>query len=136
MTRLTIPFLVPMLNGPNGLQRAHWAKIRLLRKKIYTALLTSHLDEYAIFPRSISPAKVTITRFSNRQPDDDNLVAGAKLILDEMKERYEVATRGRTKINLAHGWIVDDSPDLCSLTCRWEKAKRGQGKVVVEVEQG
>lgn len=81
------------------------------------------LDLLRVMEKPPSPLKhsiVTLTRRSSVQPDDDNLAASWKSVLDSLK-------RG-------HGAIIwDDSPKHIKLVSQWEPAKRGQGGIRIEV---
>lgn len=64
---------------------------------------------------------VEFTRFSTSEPDFDNLVASFKPICDGL---------------IKAGVIVDDKPsNIGSPTYRWEKAKRGEGRIHVHVRE-
>jgi hypothetical protein len=62
----------------------------------------------------------TFTRCSSSEPDDDGLVHGFKATRDALKH---------------FGVIVDDRPSCLKSEYKWERAKRGAGKIKVSVEQ-
>ena len=106
-----VPFL-PML--PNQLLRAHWRR-QNRERDTWRMLVTK-------FPKQSEPphrARVLIIRHSTHQPDQDNLFASVKWILDSLVER---------------GQLMDDSPEHLELTVQWQRAKRGQGGTTIEVE--
>jgi hypothetical protein len=72
-------------------------------------------------PEPFEFAHVTCTRFSERAPDADNLVASFKPLIDGL-----VAARV----------LVDDDLQHVGVTYGWERAARGEGRVRIEVVPG
>jgi len=73
--------------------------------------------------RTLHKARVRITRCTaaNREPDFENLAQGGKHILDGL---------------VRCGVLLDDNPEVIGQPeYKWEKAKRGEAHVVVEVWQ-
>jgi len=67
-------------------------------------------------------ARVTLTRFSSREPDYDNLVKSFKHVMDGLIEA---------------GIILDDAPKYLAhgkADCRWVKVPRKDVKIKIEVE--
>lgn len=69
----------------------------------------------------LKTAKITFTRHSAVCPDFDNLANSFKACLDGLRDA---------------GVIIDDkmvnvgAPDYC-----WEKAKRGEGRITIQVDE-
>jgi hypothetical protein len=119
MTRTPIAiFQLPLDEAPllNRFMHMHWAVRTSLKKRISLRLLSQlgHRKE----PLSGRP-QLLVTRYSAKRPDQDS--AGTKLWLDELVKL---------------GWLADDSPDHVEVLNHWEKAKRGDGRVVVHVYSG
>lgn len=93
MIVLDIPESTPSVNSSRGL---HWSKMIRLRARWRWLVKAARLDAklYAVSP--LSKAKLTIERWGPRTLDSDNLVAGAKQLLDSLVEE---------------GFIVDDKPE-------------------------
>jgi len=64
-------------------------------------------------------AIVTISRYSPRKIDEDNLVTGCKMVVDAMVDA-EI--------------LIDDGPDWVKIKYRQEKCRRDEHKTLVEVE--
>jgi len=109
-------FTLPLHCAPlqNTLLRMHWSKRRKIKQEAMTRMLASG-------GRRKSPVDgrpmVRVIRRSTQRPDGDSGY-GAKLPLDCLKDL---------------GWIRDDSDDAIDLTFSWKAAKRGEGRLVVEV---
>lgn len=97
----------------------HWAKAGAERRK-----WRKHASSLAFPQRPRSPlskCRLTCTRFSTVAPDYDNLSISFKSVIDGLKD---------AKI------IVDDKPScVVDRKYLWEKAKRGQGRITVRVEE-
>lgn len=97
----------------NRFMRMHWRKQTQLKKEIALELLVQ-------VGRRSEPLrgrpKLMVTRYSTKKPDQDS--AGTKLWLDQFVKL---------------GWLVDDSDEHVEVVTQWEKAKRGEGRVVVHV---
>lgn len=68
----------------------------------------------------LQTARLTLTRYSTIEPDYDGLVSSFKPIIDGLVEAGFLAGDKRANIGV---------PDY-----RWEKAKRGQGRITVRIE--
>lgn len=97
----------------NTFMRWHWRK-RLRMSRDLTILLLSKIGRRKE-PLTGRP-KLWAIRYSSSKPDQDS--AGTKLWLDVLVKL---------------GWLKDDSPDHVEVVNQWEKAKRGEGRVVVHV---
>jgi Holliday junction resolvase RusA-like endonuclease len=72
-------------------------------------------------PNALTAANLTLTRFSSRQPDRDNLMSSWKAVIDGLVES---------------GVLVDDNCDVVkSIDSRWEKASSKNSKIRVLVEE-
>lgn len=101
----------------NRFMNMHWAARHSLKKRISKKLLVQ------IGFRKGGPLpgrpKLWVLRRSTKRPDQDS--AGTKLWLDELVKL---------------GWLKDDSPDHVEVVSQWEKAKRGDGGVIVHIFSG
>ena len=97
----------------------HW-RTRAKSKKLWEEMVL----EAVLFERPERPlarARLTLTRCSSTAPDADNLCASFKPIVD-----------GLTKA----GIIEDDNMAVIGFPdYQWQKAKRGEGKVIITVEE-
>lgn len=106
---------LPPINSADG---THWRKRQKLRKDWENRvwIMTTNRKPGAPLAR----ARVTITRFSARQPDFENLAQGGKFLLD-----------GLVKV----GVLVDDKPAVIGQPVYlWEKYPAKLGKVRIRVE--
>jgi Holliday junction resolvase RusA-like endonuclease len=72
-------------------------------------------------PNPLLKARLTLIRHSSVCPDSDGLVSSFKHVIDALRKS---------------GVIVDDKFQNVGMpTYLWELAKRGQGKIVVKVEE-
>ncbi len=108
-------FQLPLEEAPllNRFMNMHWRKRHALKKQIALRLL-SQVGRRKV-PLTGRP-QLLVTRYSTQRPDQDS--AGTKLWLDELVKL---------------GWLRDDSPDCVEVLTHWERAKRGEGRVVVHV---
>lgn len=124
MIRLELPYIVPTFNT---MLRMHWAEIREIKLQVRKDLVALHHAQGLGKPLAKTPAVVTITRCSSHELDTDNLYGSAKVILDALK--------GVRDTRHLQGWIVDDAPTHCNLTCAWLKVKRpGKPYTVITVD--
>lgn len=108
---------------PNKLQRRHWRYIashaKRWHKAVADALLIARSEGVELPAAPFRSARLILTRHSTQEPDRDNLAASWKPVID-----------GLTRAGL----IWDDKPSVIGTPeCRWVKAKRGEGRVTVEV---
>jgi Holliday junction resolvase RusA-like endonuclease len=111
-----LPGLPKMANGGHGHWRADHAAKMAWRERVGLVLL-SMKARMPVAPLKL--ARVTFTRFSSVEPDDDGLTHGFKPIRDALK---------------FYGIIEDDKRKNLVAEYRWEKAKPKQGKVRIKVE--
>jgi len=108
--------LLPSLQ--NQLNTMHWAK-RMREKKLIVGHLLAHIPQGSRKLKA-QKAKITLTRFSCKEPDYDGLVGSWKSIIDSLVKL---------------GVLEDDSPKVIGYpTYLWEKTKRGAGKIKVRIE--
>jgi hypothetical protein len=100
-----------------GTTGGHWSK-RLKEKRWWIHQVYWYALEAGLPPEPLQKATVTITRRSEREPDYDNQVASCKFPLDAL---------------VVAKVIADDSPQTITLVCRWEKARRFHGSLLIEV---
>jgi Holliday junction resolvase RusA-like endonuclease len=102
-------------NGSHG----HWRTAAAERKKWRNAVAL--IAKMRRPPAPLRAAYVELVRFSSSQPDEDNLMISFKSCVDGLKD-------GKV--------LVDDKRDvILRRLCRWEKAKPGEGKIRIIVEE-
>lgn len=102
----------------NGFRRQHWTH-RYKEAKKWKALVYEQVSLCKSTP--IAEPRLTLTRFSTREPDFDGLVSSFKHVIDGLVEA---------------GAILDDKVSIIGQpTYLWEKAKPKQGKIKVRVEE-
>ena len=111
MIRVELPHPTPSLNQ---VRKMHWAAYARLRDQ-YTMIMRSHVYQRL---DGLEFRHVTIDRYGSRALDHDNLVGGAKPLLDALKKA---------------GLIADDSPRCIKVTYRQHKAARRECRTVVTV---
>lgn len=121
---MEITLIIPVLpKTPNSIGKASiWqstAERKRWRKTIYEHFLHNYASPY-VFNLPFKQSKLILTRHSTHPMDPDNLPGSFKYVIDALKFN---------KI------IEDDSSKHVELTCLWEKAKRGEGKITVKIEE-
>lgn len=123
---LEIPILPKTVNsmGKSSIwhsvnERKKWRKIILDRFLFYVQSVDYKERIITFGWPNLKKAKLTLTRHSSQALDPDNLPASFKYVIDALKFN---------KI------IEDDSADHIELTCLWEKAKKGAGKITIKIE--
>jgi Holliday junction resolvase RusA-like endonuclease len=104
----------------NELGRKHWAvKVKHNRKwqeEIFYALQKKERPE-----KPLEKVVLQFTRYSSMEPDFDNLVNSFKPIMDALV---------KAKI------IKDDKPSIVgNPTYGWQKCKKGEGKIEIEIKE-
>ncbi len=89
---ITLPYLTPGLNGPDGLMRQHHRQAAALKKR-----LAWEIRAQRIYPTITEPVRVTYIRHTARLMDWDNACASFKHIGDALIDA---------------GVIADDSPAI------------------------
>lgn len=115
--RLEIHELPKMTNVFAG--KAHWitAKERTRWKK----LVMSSILPTDIPKKPIERARLTCIRHSSMEPDYDGLVSGFKWPIDAL---------------VFHGILANDKmSNVGKPDCSWQKAKKGEGKIIIVVEE-
>lgn len=99
--------------------KGHW-RTRYAQKKAWHKLVSDMvLADHYVPDEPLSKAELECIRYSTREPDRDNLASSFKAIIDAL-------------VNLEI--LEDDRPSVVgSPTFRWERAKRGEGRVRVIV---
>src|SRR5882762_6843579 len=103
VVEFVIPRLLPTMNW---YLRAHWAVRRKVARTIAWEILAALGGRRPA--ELIDPALVTVERICVRAPDDDNLTAGCKILLDALCPLSATHPYGL-------GIIRDDSPAHCTL---------------------
>lgn len=109
---------LPLL--PNR-RRVHWGKLareaRMWKSQVLAYVKFNRLAP----PSPLKSARLTLTRYSSSQPDEDGLEGSFKNVIDGLKEAQV---------------IFDDAPKyIGKANCRWEKASPGKGKIRIQVEE-
>jgi hypothetical protein len=115
---MKITFEIPVLpKTPNSIGKASiWAS-HAERHKWRKIILG---EFYEVGPKvPYKKSILTIIRCSSHEPDVDNLYSSNKFVIDGLKYA---------------GFIIDDKPSNILLICKWEKAKRGEGKIIITLE--
>jgi len=131
----TLPEPFPLLNHSIGQSRfALTGMRRAMARNVALASAGVRIPEP--FPR----AHVLIERHSVGTPDRDNLVGGAKFLIDTLttprllKVRTEGA-RQRVRNKRGLGFIVDDAPHYADIEVRHVKARLCDQKTVVTITE-
>ena len=104
--------------SPNELNRMHWAERRRL-KETFGWLLASALNKLPKIPKATGPRKLIIERHGRKVLDQDNLVSGAKAVVDCIKEQR---------------LILDDNPRDCRMEFRQVISRRDVPHTVIYLE--
>jgi hypothetical protein len=117
MTSLVCRFVLPARLAPtlNVYSRMHWARRSKLKKECLTRML-AQAGGFATKPLEGKP-EVHVIRWTTSQPDKD--AAYSKVPLDCLKVKGGL------------GFLVDDSPEHCTVRCAWER--RAENVCVIEV---
>jgi Holliday junction resolvase RusA-like endonuclease len=108
---------LPLL--PNRLNTMHWAERGKDRKKWHALVGAALVGKKPQKP--LTRAVVTLVRYSSVRPDNDNLTASFKPVIDGLK---------------VCGVIVNDDPKTLEMvTPLWEFAAPKSGKIFVRVEE-
>jgi hypothetical protein len=122
----SIAFTLPMLlDTPNRTRGQHWAVTSAYKRRVAQEVWIALGCRLPATP--IERCRVTVYRHSTRQPDDDNLAASMKPLLDALQP-------ATAKRRYGLGLIADDAPGVCLMVPRWIKATRGNQftRVVIE----
>lgn len=121
---LQISLTAPLVPTLNVLLRKHWSYRTRMKKALAAdfrmeAMLQLAVEDWGLFP--LQRARVEIVRLAcGKEPDRDNLVSSAKLILDAL---------------VAALVLKDDSPDCLVLSVRWERVARAKQRTLISVTQ-
>lgn len=99
----------------NTWQRMHWARRARLQAE-FVDELRAELGALSVYPRQ-QVSLVVLTRYSTKELDTDNLVGGAKPLIDAI---------------VAVGLAWDDSPEWLQVEYRQAKCKRKDARTEVE----
>ena len=117
LVNIEYPWPTPSLNQT---RRLHWGTRK--RQKTHWSNVTNAilLNDYPnLTYNDGDPAIVTITRYSSRSLDHDNLVGGAKFLVDLLKE---------------YNLIVDDTPHWVEVIYQQAPSSRADARTLVEVQ--
>lgn len=105
----------------NELGRKHWA-IKVKHNRKWEALVIYCLRAVATLPKEpLKKVRLEFTRYSSVEPDFDNLVNSFKCVVDAL---------------VKHRVIEDDKRAVVGYpTYAWEKCKKNEGKIEIEIRE-
>ena len=112
---IIIPSATP---SGNETLRMHFRE-RMRLKETFGWLLVSALNKLPKIPKATGPRKLIIERHGRKVLDQDNLVSGAKAVVDCIKEQR---------------LILDDNPTDCQMEFRQVVERRGGPHTVIFLE--
>jgi len=112
---IIIPSATP---SGNETLRMHFRE-RMRLKETFGWLLVSALNKLPKIPKATGPRKLIIERHGRKVLDQDNLVSGAKAVVDCIKEQR---------------LILDDNPDVCQMEFRQVVSRKGGPHTVIFLE--
>lgn len=110
-----VDFLIPSANELNIM---HWATRYRMKEKLGW-MLRSTLNGIPKIPVAMGKRRLTLIRLGKRSLDKDNLYAGAKMLVDCIKEMR---------------LLVDDDPDWVDLQVEQEKCGRTKPRTRIILE--
>jgi len=114
-----LPGLPPLQVAGSG--GGHWRKRYDDAKRWKQAVQAVVLEDHYVPDEPLKRARILLERHSTSEPDLDNLCASFKPVVDGLTEL---------------GVILDDKPSVLVIhEFRWRKAKRGEGKIRVRLEE-
>lgn len=112
---LMVPEVLPTLNE---LTRMHFSKVIRLKKRLQKLIKAELLLNHYYGREPLQKAKLVITRHSKKCPDYDNMVGGAKPLLDLFTTPV-LQKNGTVKNKYGLGIVVDDSPKYLTVKYDW-----------------
>ena len=103
----------------NSLGRAHWTVKAKEARKWLNLVLSVCYSKRPLQP--LQRAKLSLVRYSSSSPDSDGLVSSFKHVID-----------GLRKASIIHN---DKFENIGMPDYKWEKVKKGKGKIKVKVEE-
>ena len=133
--RFELPFAYALPNRTNG---QHYFAATRDKRAIQRAV--AHASAGLVPPEPFQRASVSIERHGVRAPDPDNLIGGAKRLIDCLTtpRLLNVRTEGarqRVKNKRGLGFIVDDGPEHITLTAKHVPARLCCQKTVVTITE-
>ena len=127
---------VVVLGRPSMNQKRHW------RKEAKERATWRHKVCAAISPalRPIRPLRRAAVHFAcwrnGNEPDRINLAHSCKSLLDSLQPpKTRRGKNGQIIVAAGAGVILDDSPAHCVDSYSWHRAKRGEDRVEITVEE-
>ncbi len=103
---------------PNELLRKHWSIITHEKNKWHR--LVNLFLRHNKPPKPASMARITLTRYSTKEPDFDGLVGSFKYVIDAL---------------VKCGVIIDDKYSVIGeSTYKWNKCKQKEQRIEVRIE--
>lgn len=125
-----IPSLFPTLNETSRM--AHYSIKRV--KQLWLKHLHNIMMVKGYRPKEpFKKAHIDIVRYSNKEPDYDNMVGGCKYLID-LFTTPQLQEHGHVKNKYGLGFIVDDSPEHLTASYRWEKCNPLNKKTVITIK--
>lgn len=133
--RFELPFAYALPNRTNG---QHYFAATRDKRAIQRAV--AHASAGLVPPEPFQRASVSIERHGVRAPDPDNLIGGAKRLIDCLTtpRLLNVRTEGarqRVKNKRGLGFIIDDGPEHITLTAKHVPARLCCQKTVVTITE-
>lgn len=133
--RFEIPFAYAL---PNRTLHQHWGVATKAKHKMQRAVMAAAAGQVPSEP--IQRAHILIERHGVRAPDPDNLIGGAKRLIDCLTtpKLLNVRTPGahqRLKNKRGLGFVVDDGPEHVVLDVRHVPARLYAQKTVVTITE-
>ena len=122
--------LLPTLNQTKRMNRWTLASIK---KRWSKAIKMECIRKKYTIKDPFEKAKITIKRYSVRQPDYDNMVGGAKEFID-LFTTPTMQANGHIKNKFGHGFIIDDSPQHLKTCYEWTKSNLCDQKTIIVIE--
>lgn len=89
-------------------------------RKRWERMVNHALNDFRYWDDPLTKAKLTLVRYSSRQPDEDNLMASWKPVIDAL---------------VSYGVIEDDNPKvIVELVSKWRKCKRNEVRIEIVIE--
>lgn len=126
---LMVPEVLPTLNE---LTRMHFSKVIRLKKRLQKLIKAELLLHHYYCREPLQKARLVITRHSKKCPDYDNMVGGAKPLIDIFTTPV-LQKNGTVKNKYGLGVVVDDSPKYLTVKYEWI-FERNKACTIIRVE--
>lgn len=133
--RFELPFAYALPNKTNG---QHYFAATRDKNAMHRAVAAASVGQRP--PEPFQRARVDIERHGVREPDPDNLVGGAKRLIDclttpRLLNVRKAGARQRVKNKRGLGFVIDDGPDHIELHVTHVPARLCAQKTVVTITE-